>query len=76
MVSGLIFRSLIHFESIFLCAIKKHSDFILLPVIILFSHPVLAHWLVEKVLGLVLAHWETEPGSGICLQGPGVPELV
>ena len=37
MVSGLIFRSLIHFEFIFACGIRKSSNFILLHVAVQFS---------------------------------------
>ena len=36
-VSGLTFRSLIHFEFIFVCAVKKCSNFILLHVAVQFS---------------------------------------
>ena len=32
-VSGLTFRSLIHFEFIFVCGVRKWSSFILLPVV-------------------------------------------
>ena len=35
--SGLTFRSLIHFEFIFVCGIKKHPSFILLHVVDQFS---------------------------------------
>jgi len=37
-VSGLRFRSLIHFEFIFVCGIMKCSSFILLHVVDWFSH--------------------------------------
>ena len=36
-VSGLAFRTLIHFEFIFVCGIRKHSNFILLHVAVQFS---------------------------------------
>ena len=36
-VSGLTFRSLIHFELIFVCAVRKCSNFILLHVAVYFS---------------------------------------
>ena len=36
-VSGLIFRSLIHFEFIFVCGVRKHSSFIPLQVVDHFS---------------------------------------
>ena len=36
-VSGLIFRSLIHFEFIFVCGVRKCSSFILLQVVDQFS---------------------------------------
>ena len=35
--SGLTFRSLIHFEFIFVCGVRKCSDFILLHVAVQFS---------------------------------------
>ena len=35
--SGLTFRSLIHFEFIFVYRVKKYSNFILLPVTVQFS---------------------------------------
>ena len=44
-VSGLTFRSLIHFEFIFVYAVKKCSKFILLHVAIQFSQ----HHLLEAV---------------------------
>ena len=34
------------------------------------------HWSVKPGPGFVLSHWWTDLGSGIWLQGPGVPELV
>ena len=37
-VSGLPFRSLIHFEFIFVYHVRKYSNFILLPVAVQFSH--------------------------------------
>ena len=37
-VSGLTFRSLIHFEFIFVYGVRKCSDFILLHVAVQFSH--------------------------------------
>ena len=37
MVSGLTFRSLIHFEFIFVCGVRKYSNFILLHVTVQFS---------------------------------------
>ena len=36
-VSGLIFRSLIHFELVFVYGIRKRYNFILLPVVVQFS---------------------------------------
>ena len=39
-VSGLKFKSLIHFEFIFVCGVRKCSGFILLQVVDLFSKPV------------------------------------
>ena len=38
-VSGLIFRSLIHFEFIFVCGVRKCSNFILLHVAVVFPAP-------------------------------------
>ena len=38
-VSGLTFRSLIHFELIFVCGIRKCFNFILLHVAVQFSQP-------------------------------------
>ena len=37
--SGLTFRSLIHFDFIFVCAVRKCSNFILLYVGVQFSQP-------------------------------------
>ena len=37
-VSGLTFRSLIHFEFIFVCGVRKCSSFLLLQVVDQFSH--------------------------------------
>lgn len=34
--------------------------------------PVSIHW----ILVLVPAHWQAEPGHGVWLQCPGVPELM
>ena len=45
MVSGLTFRSLIHFEFIFLYGMRKCSNFILLHVAVQFSQ----HHLLETV---------------------------
>ena len=36
-VSGLTFRSLIHFEFIFVCGVRKYSNFILLHIAVQFS---------------------------------------
>ena len=44
-VSGLTFRSLIHFEFIFVCGIKKCSNFILLHVAVQFSQ----HHLLKRL---------------------------
>ena len=44
-VSGLTFRSLIHFEFIFLCGVRKYSSFILLYVIVQFSQ----HHLLKRL---------------------------
>ena len=59
-VSGLIFRSLIHFEFIFVCGVKKYSNFILLHGAVQFSQ----HHLLKKLsllqcifLPPVLFHW-------------------
>ena len=41
MVSGLTFRSVIHFLCIFVCGVSECSDFILLRVGVQFSHPCL-----------------------------------
>ena len=41
MVSGLTFRSVIHFLCIFVCGVSECSDFILLRVAVQFSHPCL-----------------------------------
>ena len=38
-VSGLIFRSLIHFEFVFICDVGKYSNYILLHVAVQFSQP-------------------------------------
>ena len=59
MFSSLKFRSLIHFEFIFVHGMRKYSNFILLYVAVQFSHLVPAHWWVEQVLGLLLAQWQT-----------------
>ena len=44
-VSGLIFRSLIHFEFIFVCGVRKCSNFILLHVAVQFSQ----HHLLKRL---------------------------
>ena len=44
-VSGLMFRSLIHFEFIFVCGVRKCSSFILLQVIDQFSQ----HHLLKRL---------------------------
>ena len=44
-VSGLIFRSLIHFEFTFVCGVRKWSSFILLQVVDQFSQ----HHLLERL---------------------------
>ena len=36
-VSGLTLRSLIHFQFIFVCSVRKYSNFILLHIAVLFS---------------------------------------
>ena len=36
-VSGLTFRSLIHFEFIFVCGVRECSNFVLLHVVVWFS---------------------------------------
>ena len=45
MVSGLSFRSLVHFEFIFVYGVRKHSDFILLHVAVQFSQ----HHLLKRL---------------------------
>ena len=40
MVSGLTFKSLIHFEFIFVCGVRKKSSFILVHVAIQFSNTI------------------------------------
>ena len=45
-VSGLIFRSLIHFKFIFVCVVRKCSNFILLRVAVLFSQ----HHFIEEAV--------------------------
>ena len=45
-VSGLTFRSLIHFEFIFVYHVRKYSNFILLHIALQFSH----HHLLKRVL--------------------------
>ena len=44
-VSGLTFRSLIHFEFIFVCGVRKCSNFILLHIAIQFSQ----HYLLKRL---------------------------
>ena len=44
-VSGLIFRSLIHFEFIFVCGVRRCSSFILLQVVDQFSQ----HHLLKRL---------------------------
>ena len=44
-VSGLTFRSLIHFEFIFVCAVRKCSNFILLHLAVQFSQ----HHLLKRL---------------------------
>ena len=44
-VSGLMFRSLIHFEFIFVCGVRKCSSFILLQVVDQFSQ----HHLLKRL---------------------------
>ena len=44
-VTGLTFRSLIHFEFIFMCGVRKCSNFILLHVAVQFSQ----HLLLKRV---------------------------
>ena len=51
-VSGLTFRSLIHFEFIFVFGVKKCSDFILLHVTVQFSCPVFPAPFIEEVVFL------------------------
>ena len=48
MVSGLTFRSLIHFEFIFVYDVRKCSSFILLQVVDQFSH----HHLLKRLSSL------------------------
>ena len=45
-VSGLMFRSLIHFEFIFVCGVRKCSSFILLQVVAQFSQ----HHLLKEIV--------------------------
>ena len=45
-VSGLTFKSLIHFEFIFVCGVRKCSNFILLHVAVLFSQ----HHFIEEAV--------------------------
>ena len=45
MVSSLTFRSLIHFEFIFVYGVREHSDFILLHVAVQFSQ----HHLLKRL---------------------------
>jgi len=59
-VPGLTFRSLIHFEFLFVCGVKKFSNFILLHVAVQFSY----HHLLKRLalphcifLPPVLFHW-------------------
>ena len=49
-VSGLTFRSLIHFEFIFVCGIKKCSNFILLHVAVHFSQSIPRNHLHSYIL--------------------------
>uniref|UniRef100_A0A8D0Q188 Uncharacterized protein n=1 Tax=Sus scrofa TaxID=9823 RepID=A0A8D0Q188_PIG len=58
-VSGLIFRSLIHFEFIFVYGIRKSSSFILLHVDVQFSHHLLK--------GLSFLHCIFFPPLELCL---------
>ena len=44
-VSGLTFRYLIHFEFIFLCGVRKYSNFVLLHVAVQFSQ----HHLLKRL---------------------------
>jgi len=44
-VLGLAFRSLIHFESIFVNGVRKHSDFILVHIAVQFSQ----HHLLKRL---------------------------
>ena len=51
MVSGLTFRSLMHFEFIFLYRVRKCPSFILLPIAIQFSQPCLLKMLSFPTTG-------------------------
>ena len=53
-VSGLTFRSLIHFEFIFLYSIRKCSNFILLHIAVQFSHQHLLKRLCPTVYSCLL----------------------
>jgi len=52
-VSGLTFRSLIHFEFIFVCGVRKWSSFILLQVVDQFSQ----HHLLKRLDRETLSHF-------------------
>ena len=60
LVSSLTFRSVIHFEFIFVCGIRKCPNFVLLHVASSFSSTTC--WLIDRkcvglLLGSILFHW-------------------
>ena len=52
-ISGLMFRSLIHFEFIFVYGIREHSNFILLHVAVQFSQQHLLKGVVFSQLHII-----------------------
>ena len=62
-VSGLTFRSLIHFEFIFVYGVRKCSNFILLPITVQFSqHHLLKRLSFQYCVVLLLCHWLIDHG--------------
>ena len=63
MVSGLTFRSLIHFEFIFVCGVRKCSSFILLQVADQFSQ----HHLLKRLSLTIVYSCLVEDKVSICV---------
>ena len=61
MMSGLIFKSLIHFEFIFVYGVRECSDFILLHVAVQFSQ----HHVLKRLFFLQSSSWELSNVSSL-----------